>query len=114
MATARRFAATLGVIAFLVVVGFGMWRHTAVNAVLLRALLALVIFSALGFVAGLIGAAIAQHSAASEVDRAEAAERMRRERLKEERVARERDRAGSRAPREGVGVAPRTGKDDAA
>ena len=57
---------------------------------------------------------IAQHSAASEVDRAEAAETMRRERLKEERAARERDRAGSRAPREGVGVAPRTGKDDAA
>ena len=114
MTTARRFAATLGVIAFVVVVGFGMWRGIAVNRVLLRALLALVIFSALGFVAGLVGTAIAQHSADSEVDRAEAAERMRRERLKEERASRERDRAGSGAPREGVGVGSPGGKDDAA
>ena len=95
MATGRRFAAILGVIAFLVAVAFGMWGGAPVNLVLLRALLALVIFSALGFVVGLVGAVIAQHSADSEVERAEAAERMRREKLKQERASRESARTGS-------------------
>ncbi len=66
---ARRFAAALGLIAFVFVVGFGLWQGSQLEWVLLRALIALILFAALGYVLGFIGAAVANDSARSEVKR---------------------------------------------
>ncbi len=78
MGTARRFAAALAIISFVYVLGFGIYNGTELETVLVRGLLALVIFSVVGFACGLIGATIAQDSAASEKMRKDVAERMRR------------------------------------
>ena len=108
MATARRFAATLGIIAFVFVAGFGLWERSELDWVLLRALLALIMFTVLGFVAGLIGAAIARDSANAELRRKVAAEQMRQKRLEEERAAREGSIEESKASRR-AGAAGATG-----
>jgi hypothetical protein len=99
LATARRFAAALGLIAFVFVTGFGMWHGSRLEWVLLRALLALILFSVLGFVTGLIGAALARNSAGSEVQRKLEAEKAKRKREKEQR---ERDREQIRSIRMGT------------
>jgi len=89
VATARRFAAALGIIAFVFVAGFSAWQGNDLNASLLRSLVALVMFAALGFVTGLIGSAIVNDSADSEVKRKALAEKMREKRIQAERAARE-------------------------
>ena len=114
MATARRFAATLGIIAFVFVAGFGWWEGSELNWVLLRALLALIMFAVLGFVTGLIGAAIARDSANEELKRKVVAEQDRRRRAQKERAAREKQSEESRASRGAVtGASTRQATDKA-
>ena len=83
MATARRFAAALGIIAFVFVAAFGVWRGNELDAVLLRALVSLVLFAALGFVTGLVGAAVANDAANQEMIRRKRAEEEQRRRQAE-------------------------------
>lgn len=106
MATARRFAAALGIISFVFVAGFGLWRGSEVDWVLLRALLALIVFSVFGFLVGLVGAAIANDSADTELREKIEAEKATRQRRQEERAARERGAAESRSARQTAGAAP--------
>ncbi|HUW58471.1 MAG TPA: hypothetical protein VMZ92_17685 [Planctomycetota bacterium] len=113
MATARRFAATLGIIAFVFVAGFGWWQGADVNWVLLRGLLALIIFAVLGFVTGLIGAAIAKDSANEELKRKMLAEQVKRKRVQEARTAREKQAEENRGSREQPTAATRQTHDTA-
>ena len=69
MAAARRFAATLGFIAFAFVAVLGVWRQAEVDWVLLRAFLALIVFSVVGFIAGFVASALIRHSADDELRR---------------------------------------------
>ena len=84
MATARRFAAALGMIAFATVTGFGIWHHSSLEWVLVRALAALVLFSAVGYVIGWMGGAVARESAVSEAKRRLEAGKAERQRRKSE------------------------------
>ncbi len=69
MITARRTSAILGTLAFLYVGAAGLVQGTSVEWTLLRALIALVAFAVLGYVAGLVGSAIARDAAKTERDR---------------------------------------------
>ncbi len=69
MATARRFAAAMGLIAMVVVCVGGIWRGTSLEGTLLRALVALVGFSLVGYLCGLLGAAIMKDAVKTEVAR---------------------------------------------
>ena len=69
MATARRTSAALGIIAFVFVGAFGACQGSELDWVLLRALVALVVFAIFGYVVGLVGGAIAQDAAAGELKR---------------------------------------------
>jgi hypothetical protein len=84
MATARRFAAALGMIAFAWVTGFGIVHASRLEWVLLRALAALVLFSALGYLIGWMGAAVAKESATREIERRIEAEESKRAQEKTE------------------------------
>jgi NhaP-type Na+/H+ or K+/H+ antiporter len=84
MATARRFAAALGMIAFAWVTGFGIIHASRLEWVLLRALVAMGLFSALGYVIGWLGAAVARESAAREIERRVDAEESKRAQEKTE------------------------------
>jgi len=97
VATARRFAAALGIIAFVFVAGFSAWQGNELDTSLVRALVALVMFAALGFVVGLIGSALVSDSADGEVARKAVAERLMKKKQQEERAAREKREAESRA-----------------
>ena len=104
MGTARRFAAALGIIVFVFVLGFGIYNGTELETVLVRGLLALVIFSVIGFACGLIGATIAQDSAANEKMRKDVAEKVKKKLAAEQKQApedkkpAEAGRRGSRIP----------------
>ena len=90
MTTARRFSATLGIIAFVFVAGFAVWQGNDLDRALLRALVALVMFAALGYVTGLVGSAIVNDCADGEVRRKARAEEMKRKRAQSQRSTRER------------------------
>jgi len=96
VATARRFAAALGILAFVFVAGFSAWQGNELDASLLRALVALVMFAVLGFMVGLIGAAVVNDAADSEVRRKAIAEKMQRQKQQQERAAREKREAENR------------------
>ena len=70
MATARRFALAMGMIAVIVVCVAGMWRQSPLAGTLLRALVALVVFAGIGYVCGLVGAAIMKDAVKTELTRA--------------------------------------------
>jgi hypothetical protein len=65
-------------IAFATVTGFGILQSSRLEWVLLRALAALALFSALGYVIGWMGAAVARESASAEVERRVEAEQAKR------------------------------------
>lgn len=69
MATARRFALTMGMAALIVVCVVGIWRQSSLEATLLRALVALVVFAGIGYVCGLVGGAIMKDAVKTEVAR---------------------------------------------
>ena len=70
MATARRFALAMGMIAVIVVCVAGMWRQSPLAGTLLRALVAMVVFAGIGYVCGLVGAAIMKDAVKTELTRA--------------------------------------------
>ena len=72
MATARRTAAALGIIAFVYVGAAGVVQGSSAEWVLLRALIALVAFAAVGYAVGLVGAAVVRDAADGERKRREA------------------------------------------
>ena len=63
MGTARRYGAALGMIAFLFVAAAGIYQRSPLEWVLLRALVALIMFTVIGFVAGLIGTRLVEEVA---------------------------------------------------
>lgn len=77
MATARRFAAVLGLVAIAVVFVSGMWRGANLEVTLFRGLVALLLFALIGYGCGWLGSLIVKESVASEVDRARKAEQAR-------------------------------------
>ena len=100
MVTARRFAAALAIISFVYVLGFGIYNGTELETVLVRGLLALAIFSVVGFACGLIGATIAEDSAANEKMRKDVAEKVKKKLVVEEKQAGE-DKKPANAGRRG-------------
>ena len=70
MATARRFALAMGLTAFAVVCVIGIWRQSALESTLLKALVALVLFAVMGYVCGMVGAAIMKEAVKTELKRA--------------------------------------------
>ena len=106
MATARRTAAALGIIAFVFVGALGLWQGAELDWVLLRGLLALICFAVFGFVVGHIGAAIASDAAAGELRRRVQAETVKQRRSEAERAAREKETPENQASRQAPAGAP--------
>lgn len=73
MATARRFAVAMGMMAVTVVCVSGIWRSASLEYTLLRALVALLLFAAVGYVCGLLGSAIMTDSVNTELIRSKRA-----------------------------------------
>ena len=73
MATARQFAVAMGMIAVVVVCICGIWRQSSLESTLLRALVALLLFATIGYLCGLLGAAIMKDGVNSEIVRAKRA-----------------------------------------
>jgi len=69
MATARRFAVAMGMVALAVVCVGGILRQSPLQDTLLRALVALLVFAAIGYACGLLGAAIMRDAVHSELTR---------------------------------------------
>ena len=73
MATARRFAVVMGMIAVVVVCVSGVWRQSSLESTLLRAFVALLLFSVVGYVCGLLGSAIMKDAVKTQIMRAKRA-----------------------------------------
>ena len=100
MGTARRFGAALGIISFAFVAAAGIAQRSALQWVLLRALVALILFTVVGFIVGLIGARLVQEVADKKLAQKIVAEgeRLRAEnevRKQQEKADAERERAAA-------------------
>jgi len=73
MATARRFAVAMGMIGVVVVCVSGVWRGASLESTLLRALVALLAFSLVGYLCGLLGAVIMKDAVNTEIARVKTA-----------------------------------------
>lgn len=108
MGTARRFGAALGMIAFVVVAAAGIIQQSSLNWVLLRALVALILFTVVGFIVGLIGARLVQEVADKKLAQRVAAEgerlRAENEARKEQQKAEEKRERPDAAPSAGTSV----------
>jgi predicted lipid-binding transport protein (Tim44 family) len=103
MATARRTAAALGILAFVYAAVAGWAQGATLEWTLERALIALACFAAFGFVVGHVGAAVARDAAAGERSRkVDAARRAARDETTESSTARPASAGGDQ-----TGLAPR-------
>ena len=116
MGTARRFAAALGIISFAFVAVTGIAQQSSLEWVLLRALVALILFTVVGFIVGLIGARLVQEVADKKLAQKVVAEgerlRAENEALKKKKEEEEKERIrenaeqGAAASQTPVGSAP--------